>query len=114
MVMTKEQRVELLKLAREAKAKKKQERDAEKPKPVMGRPKKQKEPVEDTFEPPVEEPMELDEPKMKVDDVLREMQKRREHMAVIQSKEGKIIGVVTLEDLIEEIFGEIRDEHDIK
>lgn len=68
MVMTKEQRVELLKLAREAKAKKKQERDAEKPKAVMGRPKKQKEPVEDTFEPPVEEPMEVDEPKMKVDD----------------------------------------------
>ena len=68
MLMTKEQRVELLKLAREAKAKKKQERDAEKPKPVMGRTKKQKEPVEDTFEPPVEEPMEVDEPKMKVDD----------------------------------------------
>ena len=53
-------------------------------------------------------------PKMKVDDVLRKMQKRSEHMAVIQSKEGKIIGLVTLEDLIEEIFGEIRDEHDLK
>lgn len=53
-------------------------------------------------------------PKMKVDDVLREMQKKKLHMAVIQSKEGKIIGLVTLEDLIEEIFGEIRDEHDIK
>jgi putative hemolysin len=35
-------------------------------------------------------------------------------MAVIQSKEGKIIGLVTMEDLIEKIFGEIRDEHDIK
>ncbi|MCD6481248.1 MAG: HlyC/CorC family transporter [Thermoplasmata archaeon] len=53
-------------------------------------------------------------PGMKVDDVLREMQKRKVHMAVIQAKDGKIIGLVTLEDLIEEIFGEIRDEHDMK
>ncbi|NAT10361.1 hypothetical protein C4E22_02230 [ANME-1 cluster archaeon AG-394-G06] len=52
-------------------------------------------------------------PKMKVDDVLRKMQRMKLHMAVIQSKEGKIIGLVTMEDLIEEIFGEIRDEHDI-
>ena len=58
MVMTKEERVELLKLAREAKAKKKIERDAEKPKPVMGRPRKTKveAPVEDT---PVEEPVKM-------------------------------------------------------
>ena len=53
-------------------------------------------------------------PKMKVDDVLRRMQKGKVHMAVIQSKDGEILGLVTLEDLIEEIFGEIRDEHDIK
>jgi len=53
-------------------------------------------------------------PKMKVDDVLRKMQRMKMHMAVIQSKEGKIMGLVTMEDLIEEIFGEIRDEHDIK
>lgn len=53
-------------------------------------------------------------PKMKVDDVLREMQQRKIHMAVLQSKEGRTIGLLTLEDLIEEIFGEIKDEHDIK
>jgi len=53
-------------------------------------------------------------PKMKVDDVLRKMQRMKMQMAVIQSKEGKIIGLVTMEDLIEKIFGEIRDEHDIK
>ncbi len=53
-------------------------------------------------------------PGMKIDDVLREMQKRKVHMAVLQSKDGKTIGVVTLEDLIEEIFGEIKDEHDKK
>jgi putative hemolysin len=52
-------------------------------------------------------------PKMKADDVLREMQRNKVHMAVLQSKEGKIIGLVTLEDLIEEIFGEISDEHDL-
>jgi CBS domain containing-hemolysin-like protein len=33
---------------------------------------------------------------------------------VIQSPLGKPIGLVTLEDLIEEVFGEIRDEHDLK
>ncbi len=53
-------------------------------------------------------------PKMKVDDVLREMQQRKIHMAVLQSKEGRTIGLLTLEDLIEEIFGEIQDEHDVK
>jgi putative hemolysin len=53
-------------------------------------------------------------PKMKVDDVLRKMQRMKMQMAVIRSKEGKIIGLVTMEDLIEKIFGEIQDEHDIK
>lgn len=51
-------------------------------------------------------------PGVKVDDVLREMQRKRNHIAIIQSKEGRTLGLVTLEDLIEEIFGEIRDEHD--
>lgn len=53
-------------------------------------------------------------PGMKVDDVLREMQRRKIHMAIIQSKDGRTIGLLTLEDLIEEIFGEIRDEHDLR
>jgi len=53
-------------------------------------------------------------PKMKANDVLREMQRNKVHMAVLQSPEGRTIGIVTLEDLIEEIFGEIRDEHDLK
>jgi len=50
--------------------------------------------------------------KMKADDVLRKMQRRKVHMAVVKSKSDKNIGVVTFEDLIEEIFGEISDEHD--
>ena len=68
--MTREQRVELLKLAREAKQKKKLERDAEKPKPVMGRPKKIKN-KEETFEAPKEEEIpkeDVEDVKMKVSD----------------------------------------------
>jgi putative hemolysin len=51
---------------------------------------------------------------MKVDDVLRVLQREKMPMAVIEAKDGRIIGVVTLEDLIKEIFGEIHDEHDKK
>ncbi|MCD6513167.1 MAG: HlyC/CorC family transporter [Thermoplasmata archaeon] len=51
-------------------------------------------------------------PGMKIDDILREMQRRKIHMAIIQSKEGKTLGIVTLEDLIEELLGEIADEYD--
>jgi len=50
--------------------------------------------------------------KMKADNVLRMMQEQKVHMAIVKSTNGKIIGIVTLEDLIEEIFGEISDEHD--
>ena len=51
-------------------------------------------------------------PNMKVDNVLRKMQRKKAHMAILESKKGKSLGLVTMEDLIEEIFGDIKDEHD--
>ena len=51
---------------------------------------------------------------MKADEVLREMKRAKIHLALLQDRKGKIIGLVSMEDLIEEIFGEISDEHDAK
>lgn len=48
----------------------------------------------------------------KIDDVLRTMQKRRIHLAVVTDEFGGVSGIVTLEDIVEEIVGEIQDEHD--
>jgi putative hemolysin len=43
---------------------------------------------------------------------MREMQKKRQHMAIVIDEYGAVTGLVTIEDLIEEIVGEIRDEYD--
>ena len=49
----------------------------------------------------------------KVSDLLKEMQKTRVHMAFVVDEYGSISGIVTTEDLLEELVGEIEDEHDV-
>jgi CBS domain containing-hemolysin-like protein len=47
-----------------------------------------------------------------VDDLLHELQRRKVHMAVVLDEYGGTAGLVTIEDLLEEIVGEIQDEFD--
>ncbi|MFQ6724277.1 MAG: hemolysin family protein, partial [Clostridia bacterium] len=49
---------------------------------------------------------------MTVDDIIKEMQKSKKHMAIVLDEHGGTSGIVTMEDAIEQIVGEIYDEHD--
>lgn len=49
----------------------------------------------------------------KVNDLLKEMQRKRTHMAMVVDEYGGIGGLATTEDLLEELVGEIEDEHDV-
>jgi magnesium and cobalt exporter, CNNM family len=48
----------------------------------------------------------------KIAELLREMQQRKTHMAIVVDEYGDVAGLVTIEDLLEEIVGEIADEYD--
>lgn len=50
----------------------------------------------------------------KVIDLLKEFQKGHTHIAIVVNGDNRIQGVITLEDLVEEIVGEIEDEYDIR
>ncbi|KIL97947.1 Magnesium and cobalt efflux protein CorC [Paramagnetospirillum magnetotacticum MS-1] len=51
-------------------------------------------------------------PSMRVTDLLLEMRLKRSHLALVVDEYGGIDGLVTIEDLVEQIVGEIEDEHD--
>lgn len=49
---------------------------------------------------------------MKIGDLLTMLQKNKTHLAVVADEYGGTVGIVTMEDILEELVGEIWDEHD--
>jgi CBS domain containing-hemolysin-like protein len=63
--------------------------------------------LDDALYPPV-----FVDPERPISEVLRQFRRQRRPMAVVRDANGKTLGLITLEDIVEEIVGEIEDEHD--
>jgi putative hemolysin len=72
--------------------------------------------IKDTSQPvkSIMRPMLKIDSNMKADDLLRLMKSKKTQLALLQTTDGKTKGLISMEDLIEEIFGEIIDEHDLE
>jgi len=51
--------------------------------------------------------------KAPIDDILKEMSNKKLHISIVVDDLGKTLGVVTVEDILEELVGEIWDEEDV-
>ena len=57
-------------------------------------------------------PLERVPESMLIDELLERLRKLREHFALVVDEHGTVVGLITLEDILEEIVGEIEDEFD--